>query len=249
MARKKKSSGGEFKGDEWLATYADTVTLLLTFFVLLYSTATVDSEKTKSISSAFTAMFSGDSGDTLLEYDLYNGAVPLIGGETKYDIEEMGNMSPQAKMYNNVKDFISKNDLQEVVEVIDSEKGIVIQLRDNILFESASSNIREESKVILDKISTLISSVANPILVEGHTDNIPIRTMEFPSNWELSADRAVNVVRYFVESRGQNPSRFSAAGYGEYHSVAPNDSYENMARNRRVDILIITTEQEANNNG
>ena len=249
MARKKKTSEAEFRGDEWLATYADTVTLLLTFFVLLYSTASVDSEKTKNIASAFTSMFSGGTENSLLEYDLYSGVVPLIGGETDANMQEMGDISPQEKMYNNVKDFISKNDLQEVVEIIDSEKGIVIQLRNNILFESASSSIREDSKVILDKISTLISSVSNPILVEGHTDNIPIRTSEFPSNWELSADRAVNVVRYFVESKGQEPSRFSAAGYAEYHPVAPNDSYENMAKNRRVDILIITTEQEENNNG
>lgn len=249
MARKKKSSEGGLTGNEWLATYADTVTLLLTFFVLLYSFSSTDSEKAKSVSNAFTSMFSGSSGDTLLEYDLYNGVVPLIGGETDSNIQEMGDVSPQKKMYNNVKDFISKNDLEEVVEVVDSDKGIVIQLRDNILFESASSNIRQDSKIILDKISTLIGSVANPILVEGHTDNIPIRTTEFPSNWELSADRAVNVVRYFVEQKGQDPSRFSAAGYGEYHPVAPNDSYENMAKNRRVDILIITTDQEGNNNG
>jgi len=249
MARKKKSSEGGLTGNEWLATYADTVTLLLTFFVLLYSFSSVDSEKTKSVSNAFTSMFSGSSGDTLLEYDLYNGSVPLVGGETDANMEEGAALSPQKKMYNNVKDFITKNELQEVVEIIDSEKGIVIQLRDNILFESASSHIRDDSKVILDKISTLIASIANPILVEGHTDNIPIRTSEFPSNWELSADRAVNVVRYFVEYKGQDPSRFSAAGYGEYHPVAPNDSYENMAKNRRVDILIITTDQEGNNNG
>lgn len=249
MARKKKSSEGELTGNEWLATYADTVTLLLTFFVLLYSFSSTEPEKAKSISNAFTSMFSGTSGDTLLEYDLYNGVVPLIGGETDSSIQDMGDVSPQKKMYNNVKDFISKNELQEVVEIIDSERGIVIQLRDNILFESASSYIRDDSKVILDKISTLIASVANPILVEGHTDNIPIRTTEFPSNWELSVDRAVNVVRYFVESKGLDPSKFSAAGYGEYHPVAPNDSYDNMAKNRRVDILIVTTEQEENNNG
>lgn len=249
MARKKKSPEGGLTGNEWLATYSDTVTLLLTFFVLLYSFSSVDVEKTKSISNAFNAMFSGGAGDSMLEYDLYNGVVPLIGGETDSNMQEMADLSPQKKMYNNVKDFVSKNDLEEVVEIIDNERGVVIQLRDNILFESARSDIREDSKVILDKISTLIASVANPILVEGHTDNIPIRTAEFPSNWELSVDRAVNVVRYFIESKGLDPSKFSAAGYGEYHPVAPNDSYDNMAKNRRVDILIVTTEQEENNNG
>lgn len=244
MARKKKNSEGGLKGDEWLPTYADTVTLLLTFFVLLYSLSSVDAEKTKSVGQAFTSMMEGNAGTSLLEYNMYNGEVPLIGGETPDYIEGGEELTEQQRMYKDVKKFVNDNNLSSVVDIIDDERGIVIQLRDNILFETSSSDLREDSKEVLNKISSLIASLENPIFIEGHTDNRPINTSRFPSNWELSADRAINVVRYFIEVEGQDPKRFSASGYGEFHPVAPNDTYENMAKNRRVDILIMTTEEE-----
>lgn len=246
MTRNKKSKGGGLKGDEWMATYADTVTLLLTFFVLLYSMSSVDAEKTKSIATAFTSMMSGEHGDSIMEYNLYNGEVPLIGGETDEPIEGGEALTEQKKLYNNIKEFVNQNNLQDVVEIVDDERGVAMQLRDNILFETSSSDLREDSKVILNKLSSIISYMDNPILIEGHTDNRAISTSRFPSNWELSADRAVNVLRYFVETTGQDPKRFSATGYGEFKPVAPNDTYEDMAKNRRVDILIVTADKEEN---
>ena len=240
MARKKKRQDDGLKGDEWLATYADCITLLLTFFILLYAMASLDQQKIDSLSQAFKSVMAGESGNTIMEYDLYNGQVPLIGGEA--DIEELIDEAEidQNQMYNEVKKFVDENNLNEVVDIIDSERGVEIQLRDNILFETSSSSLRQDSKEILGKINSLIESLPNHILVEGHTDNRPIKTAEFPSNWELSTNRAVNVVRYFVESMGQSPARFSAAGYGEFQPVAPNDSESNMAKNRRVNILIMT---------
>lgn len=244
MARKKKEQSGGLTGQEWLGTYADTMTLLLTFFVLLYSTAAVDTAKVKSISTAFS-MMSGTGGTSLLEFDMYDGEVPLIGGESIDEVSvSTSEVTGKEAIYTNVKDFIDKNDLSEVVDVVDNERGISLQLRDNVLFESASSDIKENSKQILNKINELLLTMNNKILVEGHTDNIPINTSRFPSNWELSVDRAVNVVRYFIEVNGQSPRRFSAAGYGEYQAIAPNDNYNNMAKNRRVEILILTSEAE-----
>lgn len=245
MARNKKSKSEGLKGDEWMATYADTVTLLLTFFVLLYASSSVDSEKMKSISNAF-ALMSGQSGDSIMEYNLYSGEVPLIGGETKSSIEGNQELTEQRKLYNNIKEFVTQNNLQGVVEIVDDERGVAMQLRDNILFETSSSDLREDSKVILNKLGSIIASIDNPVLIEGHTDNRAINTSRFPSNWELSSDRAVNVVRHFVEAMGQDPKRFSATGYGEFQPVAPNDTYEDMAKNRRVDILIVTDDKEEN---
>lgn len=245
MARKKKVSQDAIKADGWLATYADTITLLLTFFVLLYSMATIDNEKIKQLSTAFKTFMSGEEGATLMQYDLYNGEVPLIGGETSDPIQGGEGITEQEKIYNDIKNFVESNNLSEVVEIVDDERGVAMQLKSNILFETSSSNLKEDSKVILKKINSIISSLKNPILVEGHTDNRPINTDRFPSNWELSADRAVNVVRYFVEVLGENPERFSATGYAEFKPVAPNNNYENMAKNRRVDILIVTSEKEA----
>ena len=245
MARKKKVSQDAIKADGWLATYADTITLLLTFFVLLYSMATIDNEKIKQLSTAFRTFMSGEEGATLMQYDLYDGEVPLIGGETSDPVQGGEGITEQEKIYNDIKNFVESNNLSEVVEIIDDERGVAMQLKSNILFETSSSNLKEDSKIILKKINSIISSLENPILVEGHTDNRPINTDRFPSNWELSADRAVNVVRYFVEVLGEDPKRFSATGYAEFKPVAPNNNYENMAKNRRVDILIVTSEKEA----
>lgn len=249
MARRKRNVVEGPKGDEWLPTYADTVTLLLTFFVLLYSMATVDAEKTKNIANAFTSMMEGKSADSLMEYNLYNGEAPLEGGEIVDNVVVGDDLTEKERIYKDVKNFVSENDLESVVEIVNDEKGILMQLRDNVLFETSSSDLKEGSKDVLDKINSIISSIGNPISIEGHTDSRPINTSKFPTNWELSVDRAVNVVRYFIEVKGQDPSRFSAAGYGEFHPIASNDTQEDMARNRRVSILIVTTEKGEENNG
>ena len=241
MARKKVKRD-EPSGDEWLATYSDCVTLLMTFFVLLYAMSSVDEAKIKALSQAFRTVMAGESGDSILEYNLYDGDVPLIGGETP--TETIDGEQIEESMYYQVNKFVSEHDLSAVADIIESEKGIVIQLRDNILFETAKSNLRDDSRDILSSIGKLISSLDNNIVVEGHTDNRPISTADFPSNWELSVDRAVNVVRYFVENEGIDPSRLSATGYGEYQPVVDNDSEENMAKNRRVNILIMTDGEE-----
>lgn len=241
MARKKVNRD-EPKGDEWLATYSDCVTLLMTFFVLLYAMSSVDENKMRALSQAFRTVMAGEAGDTILEYSLYNGDVPLIGGEIPTDTIDGEKI--EESMYYQVSKFVDEHDLEAVVDIIESDLGVVIQLRDNILFETSKSDLRSESKEILDSIAALISSMNNNIVVEGHTDNRPINTAEFPSNWELSVDRAVNVVRYFVENGKIDPSRLSATGYGEFQPIVDNDTEENMEKNRRVNILIMTNDKE-----
>lgn len=241
MARKKVNRD-EPKGDEWLATYSDCVTLLMTFFVLLYAMSSVDENKMRALSQAFRTVMAGEAGDTILEYSLYNGDVPLIGGEIPTDTIDGEKI--EESMYYQVSKFVDEHDLEAVVDIIETDLGVAIQLRDNILFETSKSDLRSESKEILDSIAALISSMNNNIVVEGHTDNRPINTAEFPSNWELSVDRAVNVVRYFVENGKIDPSRLSATGYGEFQPIVDNDTEENMEKNRRVNILIMTNDKE-----
>lgn len=244
MARKKKENSGGPSGSEWLATFSDTVTLLLTFFILLYSFSTVDSNKFKQIATALQNVLSGQGGVSMLDYNPQKGTVPIIGEQT--DSGPTTNIGQEESMYDKVKEFVEKNGMQSTVQIKEDERGIIIQLKDNILFESAKADLREESKAVLDKINSLINTFPNNIIVEGHTDNLPINTFKYESNWELSTARAVNVVRYFVESKGQNPSRFAAAGYGEFKPLVSNDSPENRAMNRRVNILIVATEKEKN---
>lgn len=243
MARKKKDDSGGLTGNEWLGTYSDCVTLLLTFFVLLYSMSSVDAEKVQSISKAFSLM-SGQAGDTFLEYDLYEGSQPIIGGEGKSEEILDTNEGESQTMYKDVKDFLDENELNSIVSISEDERGVILKVKDNILFESGKATLIENSQEILNKINALISTLPNSIIIEGHTDNVPISNSNYPSNWELSTQRAVNVVRYFVEKNNQNPSRFSAAGYGEFKPDVENNSDENRARNRRVNILIVANNKE-----
>lgn len=149
------------------------------------------------------------------------------------------------ELYDKVREAIQKNDLQSSVSIKNDSVGVIIELKDNILFEIGSGEIKENSKPILDKLNKLIASFPNEIMVEGHTDNIPIKNYKYDSNWELSTARAVNVLRYFVEVKKQNPAKFTAAGYGEYKPISPNDSEDHRAKNRRVNIVIISLDRKS----
>lgn len=248
MSRRKKSGGEEIRGDEWLATFSDTITLLLTFFVLLYSFSTVDNEKLKQIATSLQSVLTGQSSDSILEFDTNFGEVPVVGETSEDAVAPIDKGKETQEMLQKVKAFVEKNNLSSVVDIVQDSRGIGIQLRDSVIFESGSSSIIENSKPILDKINGLLVTLPNEINVEGHTDNIPIKNFKFESNWELSTARAGSVLRYFVEVHGQNPSRFKASGYGEYKPIAPNDTPEHRAMNRRVHILIVTNETGATKN-
>ncbi|WP_125152181.1 flagellar motor protein MotB [Clostridium rectalis] len=242
MARRKKNNGdGGSTGNEWLQTYADTVTLLLTFFVLLYSFSSVDAQKFKQVASAFQSVLMGQSGDTIFDFNMKNGEVPLVGETVKMGPASGGR---ENELYDKVREAVDKNQLQGAVKIKNDSKGVILELKDSILFETAEANIKEDSKPILEKLYKLIGTFPNNIVVEGHTDNVPIKNYKYDSNWELSTARAVNVLRYFVETKKQNPSRFTAAGYGEFKPLYPNDTNEHKARNRRVNILIVSLEKE-----
>lgn len=244
MARKKKTDEGGLTGDEWLGTYSDCVTLLMTFFVLLYSMSTVDAAKVQAISQAFSVL-TGKAADSILQYDQYEGSQPIVGGESKVEnTVEQSESSDNKTMYDSVKEFIEQNKLDTTIDIAQNENGVVLQLKDNILFESGQADLKNESNEVLDKINTLISTMPNGVVIEGHTDNIPISNSKFKDNWDLSSIRATNVLRYFTEVKHQDPTRFRAAGYGEFKPKVENNSDENRAQNRRVNILIESNNEE-----
>ncbi len=242
MARKKKSGQGP-AGATWLDTYCDTVTLLMTFFVLLYSMSSLDSEKIKQLSNAFNQVMAGKSASSILEYNLYDGEVPLVGGESKYEAQTTDQSTSQ-QTYDEVNEYVQDNQLNDVLSIVQDERGIILQMKDSILFETGEANLKPESKAILDKVSDLIATMPNNIIIEGHTDNVPIKTSQFDSNWELSGTRAIKVLRYFTETKNLSPDRFSASGYGEQKPVTGNSTEEERALNRRVNILIVASNEE-----
>lgn len=243
MAKKKKSDEGGLRGDEWLGTYSDCVTLLLTFFVLLYSMSSLDEAKTKAISEAFTVL-TGQSADSILEYDQFQGSNPVIGGESKVENDIEAHPQDNLSMYESVEEFLKENEMDESLEVTQDERGVVLHLTDSILFETGQATLLPGSIAVLDKINELISSMPNQIVIEGHTDNVPISNSKYSDNWDLSTQRATNVLRYFLNKGNEDPSRFSASGYGEFRPNVENTSDENRSQNRRVNILIVAENKE-----
>ncbi len=216
--------------ERWLLTYADLITLLLVFFVVMYSIAKADEKKFARLSTVLQKAFSGivleGSDRTALAGD--DGAV--TGDSVLDDFlglrTEMGKLASDMGVLNQVSVSVQK-------------EGIAISLSGNLLFDSGRAEIRGESTNVLDKIGERLSNIPNDIRVEGHTDNIQIDSDIYPTNWELSAARATAVTRYLAETGGVAPKRLSAQAYSEYQPVADNTTREKRAMNRRVDLLIV----------
>lgn len=236
MPRKKRKKD-DINPNAWMDTYADTITLLLTFFILLYSFSTTDNEKLKLIAQALKGQIEG---------------IPMkLEGTSDIDIEELeqglgqgeglgvGQGNPYEELVDKVTELIDKNGLSDSVKIREEDAGVVLQLNESILFDLGSAELKKDSIDVLDAISTLIPQIDNEIMVQGNTDNIPINSNKYKSNWELSTDRAVTVVKYFIETKGLDPTRLSATGYGEYRPLVDNSTEQNRAINRRVDILIV----------
>ena len=226
---------------EWMNTYGDMVTLLMCFFVLLFAFSSIDAQKFEAVMISFQGSAGVlEGGKSLSEAPMIFDAMP----ESQTSSEQTVEQNKLEALKEKVDEYISENQMQAQVDVQLENYGLIIRFKDNVLFDSGSAVIRRESYDILTFLGSLLNSeefVNEQIRVEGHTDNVPIRTMIYPTNWELSANRATNVVKFFIENAGMVPVRLSASGYGEYHPIATNDSSEGRAANRRVDIVVVKT--------
>jgi len=225
---KKEKSGSP----AWMTTFSDLMSLLLTFFILLYSFSTLDAIKFRNVASALQTVLLGQTDPTIFEEEMPEDS-PIstpIPDQVETDIQEV---------YEQVRSYIEEQGLDAQVSVTKEKRGVLIDIKEKVLFDLGKAEIKPESKVILDKLGDLVNEVDKDIVIEGHTDNLPINTYQFPTNWELSTGRAVNVLRYFVEVNNADPRRISATGYGEYRPIAPNDNSEGRAINRRVNILLL----------
>jgi chemotaxis protein MotB len=245
MSRKRPEKKGI--SQEWLTTYSDMVTLILTFFVLLYSFSLVDNKKFQALASSLANALGGGA-QALFEYNQNSGKDPITGdtnpaGSDNKNENDDEETDSAGKLYNDVVNFVEQNDLNASVTIKKNSQGIIIEFKDRILFDSGEAELKSEGIPILKKIGTLIAKLPNEIVVEGHTDNVPIHTASFPSNWELSSGRALRVLSYFTDSMGMPSKRFSAVAYGEYRPIASNATVGGRAQNRRVNVLILTEDE------
>lgn len=248
--RKKKSSGGPAP---WIVTYSDMMSLLLTFFILLYSISTVDAQKFKNITEYLQLALSGDGRPAIMDGGTEQITTPLDDAPfAEAENPEDEQMEPASleiqRMYQKVNSYIRDLELEAEVSVMMQSSGVFVEIKDAILFESGSAELKPSGVELLGKLEEMLNDFENDIVIEGHTDNVPMSSALYPSNWELSTARAVSVLRYLYEVKDVDPTRLSARGYGEYSPLVPNDSSENRARNRRVNLLIVF-EREGVDNG
>lgn len=228
-----------------MVTYSDMVTLILVFFILLFSFSQVDLVKFEAVSESFR---------NRAIFDFYPSPVPMdppsestvhqikeesiSGKEKDLGTKEEGKDS-LTELMDNVQTFLNSHDLNDVVSANRTERGVVLVLQERVLFDSGKADILDSGKPFLNEIGTLLLEIPNHVKVEGHTDNRPISNYRYPSNWELSGARAGSVIRYLIDQHGFDESRFSIAGYGDTRPLVPNDSVENWQQNRRVEMVIL----------
>ncbi len=230
-----KAPAGEEGAPLWMVTFSDMMTLLLAFFILLFSFSVIDQHRFEEVMASMRVTFLGAEG-------VLEGAIEPA--ETELDDIERETISEMAITYEAIRDYIQEEELEEVMTVRLEERGVVLEIADALLFDSKKADLRPESLEALSYVADALGRINNQIIIEGHTDNLPINTFLFPSNWELSVGRAVAVARYLIEAKGLEPTRFMAVGFGEFHPVASNLTVEGRGKNRRVNIVISTLEND-----
>ncbi|KGR86623.1 MULTISPECIES: flagellar motor protein MotB [Lysinibacillus] len=239
MAKKaKKKKHDEHIDESWLVPYADILTLLLAVFIILFASSSVDQEKLERMSAVFSQVF--DGGTSFLDQP---APVPTPNADSDQTPQQnsayLKDQQELAEIKDSVDNFIAVNEMEDQFATEMTDEGLLVTIRDSILFDPGQAIVKPEYVPIAKELSTmLVSDPARNIVITGHTDNVPAGP-NFSSNFELSVLRATNFLNLLIESNDQlDPTRFSAKGNGEYRAIAPNDTAEGRAKNRRVEVLI-----------
>lgn len=211
----------------WQMVYTGFVLILLCFFIMLTSFASLEQSKISRFARAFSTAVT-----------VFSGGRSLEKGSTMIDTHAMimDKEDKMAQLFETVRALKQRNELHQVT-LSKSSRGVVMTLSDKLLFPSADANLSASAKPLLDKIGQIIKTVQVPVEIGGHTDNVPIRTAAYPSNWELSTARAVNVLRFLIEQHAIAAQKLSAVGFASYQPAASNTSARGRATNRRVEII------------
>jgi len=228
----------EEDSERWLITYADMITLLMAFFIMMYAMSAVDEGRFSALATSVRTEFAGAGLPAGPDVTLVNQGVA-----TSLGIVNGTRFGLQDNVEKGLDKALARTGLRKHVQVLELDGNLVIRLlADKVLFASGSARLMQENRELLSRIATILRVLPFAVRVEGHTDNVPIHTRAFPSNWELSTRRATNVVLYLVRTQGLPVGQFSAAGYADTKPVAPNNTAANREKNRRIDIVVFTRE-------
>lgn len=242
MARKRREEEHE-NHERWLVSYADFITLLFAFFVVMYAISSVNEGKYKVLSNSLTNAFKNVTGEPGGQpIAVIQGAQPIpprpIAKPDKLPDQKKAEQRQKMKnIAGNIMEALQPLVAQGKVRLLETSRGVTIEINDSILFPAGQAKLQAASVNAMLAIAQVLAASDFPITIEGHTDNIPIATAQFPSNWELSAMRATTVLRLFNDG-GVGAERLTAIGYGETRPIETNTTPEGRARNRRVSILI-----------
>jgi chemotaxis protein MotB len=255
MAKRKKHHE-EHIDETWLIPYADMLTLLLALFIVLFAVSSVDAHKFEQMAKSFNIAFTGGEGimefpsptptpdtDTSVTKPLTDPTPDrdkLAEEAEEIDLARQQDFLELLEIKKKIDQYIEENKLALSLQTDLTQEGILITIMDNALFSPGSAEIKPGSRQLALEISKLL--VTDPprhVTVAGHTDNVPINTPQFRSNWDLSAMRAINFMKVLLENDNLAPNRFSSTAYGEYRPVATNTTSEGRAKNRRVEVLIL----------
>ncbi len=233
MRRRRREEEQE-NHERWLLTYADLITLLLAFFIMMYTLSKQDAQKYEEVSAYLRAIFTG--GTAILR----TGNAAASGPAVNVNITptEASNAEIMRQLEEEIQSVTPLEEMKRNFSIFVDDRGIVVRALDKEYFDEGKADLKERAKNTIRRIIPILKKVNRGVRIEGHTDNVPISTQEFKSNWELSVRRATEVVRYIIEWGGFPPELLSAAGYAEYRPLTENTSPENRAMNRRIEIII-----------
>jgi len=213
--------------DRWLLTYADLITLRLAFFIVMYSMSSLDKKKFGEMTDALSGVLKGRRGILIS---------PEPAGSPGSGVLNLGKLK---LLRHEIVRQIKTEELDRHITTFQDERGLVIRIMESAAYAPGTANLKTQMYSILNVLKRELDTLPNHVRIEGHTDDRPIATARFPSNWELSTTRATQVVRYLVEELKFDPRRISALGFGQYRPVASNASPMGRTKNRRVDIIVL----------
>jgi chemotaxis protein MotB len=257
--RKKHAGGGHGDDERWLLTYADMITLLLALFVVLYAISSVNTSKFRELQTSLRDAFSGKiitGGEGIMETGVSatretpQSVIPNITPPTPQIASPTDRVRAEAlaarredeefqRIKQQIEQYARAHGLGDQVEAVIARRGLVVRLlTDRVLFDSGMADLKQQGMPLLGHVGNLLAiDRIHPILVEGHTDDVPISTARYATNWELSTSRATEVVRFLID-RGVPNTRFGASGYADLHPIGTNSTDRGRARNRRVEVVL-----------
>jgi chemotaxis protein MotB len=254
----KKEPEKHVNHERWLVSYADFITLLFAVFVVLYAMGQTDKAKTEAVIASLQSSFGmSTAGATSPKINVIPSKPMSIIPSLKPEVSvspagrssrSLGRVRAEEKDFRQIKSsieaYLIKQGAQGKVSLTITRRGLIVSLKEAGFFDSGQAHIRSDAYELINTISEVMTQYNNPMRIEGHTDNVPINTSQFPSNWELSTARATNALKYLIKHFDADPDKISATGYAEFRPLADNSTTEGRAKNRRVDVVMLSGDGE-----